>query len=109
MDYRTADAGRIAAVLTLQAGIVAGLVFLTLHLLLTTHYYATALLLVGVAVMVALGMTQVIGRVISGTKRGHSEPAEDPLGGQLGRGQSSIGLLPDARGAAFGSAGQVLH
>ena len=64
MDYRTADAGRIAAVLTLQAGIVAGLVFLTLHLLLTTHYYATALLLVGVAVMVALGMTQVIGRVI---------------------------------------------
>jgi two-component system, NtrC family, nitrogen regulation sensor histidine kinase NtrY len=69
MDSRPLDSARFAFVVALRALGIGALAFVAARLLTTTHYYATALLAIGTAVLLSFGIAKVIGRVIRHNSR----------------------------------------
>jgi two-component system, NtrC family, nitrogen regulation sensor histidine kinase NtrY len=69
MDSRVADSGRFTRAVAVRAVIVAGLTYLAIQLFVTTHLYATAALVAGVAALVAVDMGSVISQAARAAER----------------------------------------
>jgi len=69
MDSSLVDSGRFTRAVALRAVIVAGLTWLAIQLFVTTHLYATAVFVVGVAALVAVDMGSVISRAARAAER----------------------------------------
>jgi two-component system, NtrC family, nitrogen regulation sensor histidine kinase NtrY len=64
MDSKPFETGRFALEVALRALAIGALAFVATRLVATTHYYATALLATGAAVLFSVGIARVIGKVI---------------------------------------------
>jgi two-component system nitrogen regulation sensor histidine kinase NtrY len=69
MDSRVPDAGRSTRAIALRAVIVGALAYLAVQLFVSTHLYATAVFLCGLATLVAVDMRSVIARVARAAER----------------------------------------
>jgi len=69
MDSRLSDSGRFTRAVAVRAVIVAGLTYLAIQLFATTHFYATAVLVAGVAALVAVDMGSVISQAARAAER----------------------------------------
>src|SRR5215469_5469658 len=69
MDSRVSDVGRSTRAIAVRAVIIGGLGFLAVRLFATTHLYATAVFVVGLALIVAVDMGSVISKVARAAER----------------------------------------
>ncbi len=69
MDSRVANSGRFTRAIAIRAVIIGGLAYLAAQLFTTTHLYATAVFVVGMAVLVAVDMGNVISRTARAAER----------------------------------------
>ncbi len=69
MDSRISRGGSSAFAIALRAACIGGLAFLAIRLFYSTHLYATAILLLGVAILVATDMGNVIARIARASER----------------------------------------
>src|SRR5689334_8939210 len=69
MDSRISDAGRSTRAIAIRAIIVGALACLAVQLFASTHLYATAVFLAGLAVLIAADMRSVISKVARAAER----------------------------------------
>ncbi len=69
MDSRVADAGRSTRAIALRAVLVGALACLAVQLFASTHFYATAVFLAGLAVLVAVDIRSVISKLARAAER----------------------------------------
>jgi two-component system nitrogen regulation sensor histidine kinase NtrY len=69
MDSRIPRASPFALRMALRAAIVAALSYVAIQLLLTTHFFATALVVIGLAAVVIADLATIIGRAHRSTQR----------------------------------------
>jgi len=69
MDSRASDAGRATRAIAIRAVIVGALACLAVQLFASTHLYATAVFLAGLAALVAVDMRSVISKVARAAER----------------------------------------
>lgn len=92
MDSRVTDSSRFTRAIAVRAVIVGGLAYLAAQLFATTHLYATAVFVVGMAALVAVDMGNVISRAARAAERdlerlaieGSDMPVPPAMGPRLG-------------------------
>ena len=101
MDFKLARPRRLALGLTLRAVFVAVLAFTVVHLLASTHFYATMVLLVGIAAVVTFDIVQMIGRAERTTANEEARLADLGIAVQRQRQLEYLQTLLDTVAAAL--------